>query len=397
MKEKIFEFMLKQKDNDVAQIGVYNHSNYTDIENDKIIDESKLPFGFTNIHSFIESRKPPRNRVYLEPLLASVPHGPFPGGFLRTTLGLSLNDTYWFVNSDFPDLEWDKYNLYNNSFSEVLSEVAFTGHPNRVQGVTPTPEYTTVGMLKKCWRIRDGKIKLYKAGTSSASNTGFEPYSEYYSCQILDKLGIPHISYDLEKLHGELVSTCECFCNENLSYTPIYKIMTREEWETSDVYRALDDRMKYFGEREFKDMFLFDYIVYNYDRHLGNFGVYYNPDTREILNPAKIYDNGAGLLAYGTANSLNQGKLNETQIDIRDYIGYMSFDHALQYLIDAEMKEKARKLINFKFRRHERYNLNDNRLKALEDFIQSRVERILNYDMENHKFKENSKTSLKWN
>lgn len=105
MKEKIFEFMLKQKDNDVAQIGVYNHSNYTDIEIDKIIDESKLPFGFTNIHSFIESRKPPRNRVYLEPLLASVPHGPFPGGFLRTTLGLSLNDTYWFVNSDFPDLE----------------------------------------------------------------------------------------------------------------------------------------------------------------------------------------------------------------------------------------------------------------------------------------------------
>lgn len=396
MKEKVFEFMLKQKDNDVAQIGVYNHSNYTDIEIDKIIDESKLPFGFNNIHSFIESRKPPRNRVYLEPLLASVPHGPFTGGFLRTTLGLSLNDTYWFVNPDLPNLEWDKYNLYNNSFSEVLSEVAFTGHPNRVQGVTPTPEYTTIGMLKKCWKNVEDKIVLYKAGTSGASNTGFEPYSGYYSCQILDKLDIPHIAYDLEELHGELVSTCECFCNENLSYAPIYKIMTREEWETSDVYQALDDRMKYFGERAFKDMFLFDYIVYNYDRHLGNFGVYYNPDTKEILNPAKIYDNGVGLLAYGTAHSLNQGKLSEIQLDARDYIGYMSFDHALKYLIDAEMKEKAKKLINFKFEKHEKYNLNDNRLKALEDFVQSRVERILNYDIKNHQFKENLCTSISW-
>lgn len=278
-----------------------------------------------------------------------------------------------------------------------MSEVAFTGHSNRVQGVTPTPEYTTVGMLKKCWKNVKDKIVLYKAGTSGASNAGFEPYSEYYSCQILDKLGIPHISYDLEKLHGELVSTCECFCNENLSYTPIYKIMTREEWETSDVYRALDDRMKYFGEREFKDMFLFDYVTHNYDRHLGNFGVYYNPDTKVILSPAKVYDNGAGLLAYGDVRDLNQGKLSETQLDTRDYIGYMSFDHTLKYLIDEEMKEKARKLINFKFEKHEKYNLNDNRLKALEDFVQNRVERVLNYDIKNHKFKEDSNLQLKWN
>lgn len=396
MKEKIFEFMLKQKDNDVAQIGVYDYQNYTDIEIDKVIDEARLPFGFTNIHSFIESRKPPRNRVYLEPLLASVPNGPFPGGYLRTTLGLSLNDTYWFVNSDFPDLEWDKYNLYNNPFSKVLSEVAFTGQPNRVQGITLTPEFTTVGMLKKCWGIRDDKIVLYKAGTSGESNAGYEPYSEYYSCQILEKLGIPHITYDLEEFHGELVSTCECFCNENLSYAPIYRIMPREELATSDLYQALDDRMKYFGERAFKDIFLFDYVVYNYDRHLGNLGVYYNTDTKDILGPAKVYDNGVGLLAYGTACTLNQGKLSETRIDIRDYTGIITFDNALQYLIDNEMKEKARKLINFKFDKHEKYNLNDNRLKALEDFVQSRVERILNYDIKNHQFREKPNTSISW-
>ena len=149
--------------------------------------------------------------------------------------------------------------------------------------------------------------------------------------------------------------------------------MSREELETSDVYQALDDRMKHFGEREFKDMFLFDYVTHNYDRHLGNFGMYYDPDTKEILGQAKVYDNGAGLLAYGTVSDLNQGKLDMNWINDRNYMSGITFDNALQYLIDNEMKEKARKLINFKSKKHENYNLNDNRLKALEEFIKIRV------------------------
>lgn len=397
MKEKVFEFMLKQKDNDVAQIGVYKYTNYMDIEIDKIIDESKLPYGFTNIHSFIESRKPPKNREFVESLLASVPDSLFPGEFLKITLGLSLNDTYWFVNSDFPDLEWKKYNLYNNPFSEALSRVAFTGYSSRVEGLTTSPEFTTNGMLRKCWGIRDGKIILYKGGTSGASNTGFEPYSEYYSCQILDKLGIPHIDYGLEKFHGELVSTCECFCDEDLSYAPIYRLFTEEEMKSSGINNVLDIRMKYFGEREFKDMFLFDYVTHNYDRHLGNFGVYYNPDTKRILGPAKIYDNGAGLLAYGDVRDLDKGKWDINWVNERDYMLGVTFDHALQYLIDAEMKEKARKLIKFKFKKHEKYNLNDNRLKALENFVENRVNRVLNYNLEKHEFKDSMKGDLIWN
>lgn len=396
MKEKIFEFMLKQKDNDVAQIGVYKYKNYTELELDKIIDKNKLPYGFTNIKSFIESRKPPRNREFVESLLSSVPDTLFPGEFLRTTLGLSLNDTYWFVNSDFPNIEWSKYNLYNNPFSEALSRVAFTGYSNRVKGLITSPEFTTAGMLRKCWGIRDGKIILYKGGTSGASNTGFEPYSEYYSCQILDKLNIPHIKYNLEKFHGELVSTCECFCNKNLSYTPIFNLFNEEEMKSYGINNVLNIRMKHFGEREFKDMFLFDYLIFNYDRHLGNFGMYYNPDTKEILGPAKIYDNGAGLLTYGDIRDFENGTLDKNWLNERDYIEGISFNNALQYLIDKDMQEKAKKLINFKFTKHEKYNLSDNRLKVLEKFIQDKVFMVINYDLDNNKFKGKIERGLEW-
>jgi len=63
--------------------------------------------------------------------------------------------------------------------SEILALIAFAGY-----GSTSCPGFATNGMLPKGWRRVDGKIKLYKGGTSGASNTGFEPYSEYYSAQI---------------------------------------------------------------------------------------------------------------------------------------------------------------------------------------------------------------------
>ena len=41
-------------------------------------------------------------------------------------------------------------------------------------------------------------------------------------------------------------------------------------------------------------------------------------------------------------------------------------------------KDMLKKLINFKFKKHSRYNLNDKRLKLLEKIIKIRVELLLN-------------------
>ena len=61
------------------------------------------------------------------------------------------------------------------------------------------------------------------------------------------------------------------------------------------------------------------------------------------------------------------------------------------------MQEKAKKLINFKFTKHEKYNLSGNRLKVLENFIQERIFRVINYDLDNHEFKNKIEGDLKWN
>ncbi len=47
-------------------------------------------------------------------------------------------------------------------------------------------------------------------------------------------------------------------------------------------------------------MLVFDSVIYNDDRHLGNFGFMRNNKTGEILRPAPIFDNGLSLFHYAT-------------------------------------------------------------------------------------------------
>lgn len=48
---------------------------------------------------------------------------------------------------------FEAYNLYDNPFSRVLALIAFTGYGSSVRtSLASCPEFTTNGMLPKCWR-----------------------------------------------------------------------------------------------------------------------------------------------------------------------------------------------------------------------------------------------------
>lgn len=81
-------------------------------------------------------------------------------------------------------------------------------------------------MLPKNWRRQQGTIKLYKGGTNGASNTGNEPYFEFYATQVASTLGVHAIDYNLSKWNGELCSTCELFTSKEYSYLPVGRIIT---------------------------------------------------------------------------------------------------------------------------------------------------------------------------
>lgn len=318
---------------------------------------------------WLKHRVVPKHRAYMDQVLAQlgIRNGDLRGiiGFSR---GLSLNDVHW-VASEQDHAMWKDINLYDNPFSETLAYMAFTGGDGMVDMGSTSPELTTNGMLAKCWRRREGVPVLFKGGTEGAANSGFEPYSEFYAAQVAEALGLPHVPYGLAKFKGRLCSTCPAFTSNRYGYLSAGRYMSRDA--------ALEDP-------RFADIFFFDAIICNPDRHLGNFGYLVDNDTNEIVGAAPIFDNGYGLFSL----ALYKNKYKDEFADLSAFAAartpalYQPWLNVPGGLTD-EMKARAKRLLGFRFTRHPHYNLPTPRLRILEDFLQKRIDEIANYDAKN--------------
>lgn len=329
---------------------------------------------------WLNHRVIPKNRAFVEEILAN--YGlelDDTQGIIDVCKGLSLNDSYWIVPDGFSG-KFADYNLYENRFSEILSLVAYTGNAGEKDVLSTSPELTTGGMLRKAWRHIDGDgIYLYKGGTSGFSNTGNEPYSEYYAYQIAQKMNLNAVLYDLEQWKGILASKCKLFTDINTAYVPIGRIVTHGGIRAClDYYASLGPE----ALQQLKDMIVFDSVIYNTDRHFGNFGVLRDNHSGKIIGPAPIFDNGLSLFCYATPEKLS---------DLDNYAKTLSNPYNISYnrlcrgLMEKRQRDKLRALIGFSFQRHPSLNLPEERLKAIERKVQNRVAELLSLTREKKK------------
>jgi len=336
-----------------------------------------LPIGMKRtdegLMAWLRSRIIPKNREYVDSLLAKsgLSHNDTKG-ILQVCRGLSLNDSYWVVEEGFPG-KYADFNLYEHDFVRVLSLIAYTGYgTSLVRGFSSSPEFTTAGMLRKGWRRLGGKVLLYKGGTSGAANTGNEPYSEFYAAQVAEQMKIDHVPYGLSMWKRCLCSTCELFCDIDHSFVPIWRFLDKCTLRTvSDYLRSLGE--SYYNS--FADMLVFDALIFNEDRHFGNFGLMVDNRTNQPYAFAPLFDHGLSLFNYAMPDDLK--KLDEYAKTRSSAFG-VPFDSIVREFISPRQREKLRKLIGFRFTKHPRYNWPAERLKAIERALQSRVLAFLN-------------------
>lgn len=338
-----------------------------------------LPLGMelsgSGIAKWLKQRTIPKNRAYVNSFLSKCGlHINRPMNIIRVSKGLSLNDCYWVVEEGFNGT-FEKYNLYDNRFSQLLALIAFTGYGSSVRtSLVFCPEFTTNGMLPKCWRRVNGTIRLYKGGTSGASNTGCEPYSEYYAAQIAEVMGINSVSYNLSKWKGELCSVCDLFTSKDYSYLPIGRMVTAGGMETvREYYQSLG--------KEYIDalnaMLVFDAVIFNTDRHFGNFGFMVNNKTNKITASAPLFDHGNALFNYAGRDDLETFAALEAYAATLMPCTYDDFTGTAKKALTPELREGLRHLLGFKFKKHPRYNLPDKRLKLMEQFVQEQARVLL--------------------
>ena len=328
-----------------------------------------------SIAKWLKSRTIPKNRAYVHNFLSKC-HLNLnrPMNIIKVSKGLSLNDCYWVVEEGFSGT-FEKYNLYDNRFSRVLALIAFTGYGSSVRSsLASCPEFTTNGMLPKCWRRVNGEIKLYKGGTSGASNTGNEPYCEYYAAQIAKELGISAIDYGLSKWEGELCSTCVLFTSKEYAFLPVGKVVTSGGMEAVTSYY---EKMGAAYSKALADMLVLDAIICNTDRHFGNFGFLVDNRTNEIVAPAPLFDHGNSLFNFAGKDDLASDAALTAYAQTLMPCVYDDFIGTAKAVLTAEHREGLRHLLNFRFKRHSHYNLPEERLDLLEKQVQKRARELL--------------------
>ena len=335
-----------------------------------------LPLNNEGVLSWLRHRVIQKNRTYVEEILKAL--GLSVGntkGIIDACKGLSLNDSYWVVPCGFSGT-FAEYNLYENEFSEILSLVAYTGIGKSNRAFTTSPELTTGGMLPKAWHRREnGAIHLYKGGTSGASNTGNEPFSEFYACQIAHAMGLNAVEYGLERWKGILASTCRLFTDIDTAFVPIGRLVR------SGGLQACLDYCAELGDpfvESIRSMLVFDAVIYNEDRHFGNFGVLRNNRTGEIVAPAPLFDNGQSLFHLASREDFTH--LDEYARTRFPAYGDISFERICSEVMGKTQAQQLQRLIGFTFTRHPSIYWPEERLVAIERHIQRRVRQLAMLD-----------------
>ena len=122
-------------------------------------------------------------------------------------------------------------------------------------------------------------------------------------------------------------------------------------------------------------MFLFDALIFNVDRHLGNFGYLIDNDTNEIVDVAPIFDNGYGLMPHLEVSARSA---ENNYYAIRNYLrdkrpalfhGWLDFP----YELTEDLLNRLAALEKFRFKKHRHYNWLDVRRIVLSGFLQKRA------------------------
>ena len=325
------------------------------------------------ITAWLRQRVIPKNRAFVSEILRSL--GLAQGdtqGIIDVCKGLSLGDCYWVVPEGFAGT-FAEYNLYENRFSEILALVAYTGAGQSKEAFTTSPELTTDGALPKAWRYIEGEgVTLYKGGTSGAANAGNEPYSEFYACQIARAMGLDAVQYGLEHWKGRLASTCGLFTSLDRSFIPIGRVMRTGGLKAClDYYQALGPQ----AYEAVKSMLVFDAVIFNEDRHFGNFGLLRDNHTGVVLGPAPLFDHGWSLFNFAMPSDFSDlAAYVKTRAPAYDGT---TFEGICRTVMGKPQAAQLRRLIGFKFQRHPSINWPEERLQALEKFVQARVRELL--------------------
>lgn len=220
--------------------------------------------------------------------------------FIHIVHCVSLHDTFW-VKEVGSKIKWNTVSPYRHNYSDVISTYALEGTLTGGKEKNYfSPVMSTAGSFPHTWKYNKGKIEFIKASskyTLGGSNSGREPFSEYYASQIAQYVGFNCVEYRIRKhirtdKRVDIVTECDCFTTEEVGTVTASVLELKSYEEVAEFCKRLG---KYSLET-FIDMLFLDCLLLNTDRHFGNIEFFVDNDSLKILGITPIFDNNYALL-----------------------------------------------------------------------------------------------------
>ena len=288
---------LMHKNDIVARFECYNYKPATVTE---IFMEDKMPIGLRgdtdfatrNIMSWHSNRAIPIGRMNYEKIEDALKNF---GGLDKVTfnsMGLSLNDCYWYKNEN-SSLTWEDVNFRDNNFSEDLFRLEVTG----VIDPKKSPDYRTNGALKKFWTIQDGSPILVKSGEFDGvtNGSGILAANEVYVSILANVyLGFKAATYSRVDVDNSNEKWCasECFIKRDEDLVTARDLMNQAGIYNENVLYDLIKKELPQAMDAIDNMIMLDVLVHNTDRHPDNIGFIFDADTGNFKRVAPIFDSG---------------------------------------------------------------------------------------------------------
>ena len=223
---------------------------------------------------------------------------------------LSVLDNYWVRLSNDNMTKWDNINIRHNPLNQAVAQIALHGVSLSLQGSLQSPEFTTNGTYAKAWyRDEDGSLWLYKLNDVNSTAK-----IEVMVSNILDCMNVTHCHYEAREDMGDYVCACPLMTNDNIS---IADGITFNGYCNRLGINPIDELIRLDADGFYK-MLVVDYLIANPDRHGQNWGVYYDPNTVEVLRLHPIFDHN---------NAFDNGVMDD--------------ENYLSHFYDKSLKENA--------------------------------------------------------
>lgn len=319
-------------------------------------------------------RSIPASRAGIDELLRSM-NIFTPKKLMTHCMGLSLSDQYWIKPAN-SDLRWEDINFFENPFSEDMGNLLFGDIEPDASLNLCSPDNTLDGELRKRWKIIDGKRCLIKAGVEPFYQ---QPINEVIASNIMQRLDIPHVNYNLIWRKNKPFSVCEDFVTPDTELVSAHRVMEiKFRANHQNEYMHFTSLCEENGISDIKhsmdQMIVLDYIIANEDRHFNNFGIIRNADTLEWLGAAPVFDSGSSLAYKRPAHLLNDDIMCKTFK--RTHSEQLGLVTSFDWIDFSKLKGIEDEVSEIMSTPQAKAVLGETRHTDISDFLKKRIERL---------------------